>query len=77
MLAGRDWPESDDSCSWTCAGESQSPINVPLGERTGSAASRAVPPGAAGPMAAFLGFVTACLRRWNLLLLLSEPATRA
>ncbi|KAI3429795.1 hypothetical protein D9Q98_010108 [Chlorella vulgaris] len=29
-VAGRDWPASDGSCGWTCAGKSQSPINVPL-----------------------------------------------
>lgn len=26
--AGRDWPEHDKECSWTCGGSSQSPINV-------------------------------------------------
>ncbi|KAL4422418.1 hypothetical protein ABPG75_008615 [Micractinium tetrahymenae] len=28
--AGRDWPEHDAECSWTCGGHSQSPINVPM-----------------------------------------------
>ncbi|KAL4436123.1 hypothetical protein ABPG77_005571 [Micractinium sp. CCAP 211/92] len=28
--AGRDWPDHDKECSWTCGGHSQSPINVPM-----------------------------------------------
>lgn len=31
--AGRDWPDHDKECSWTCGGHSQSPINVPMSER--------------------------------------------
>ncbi|EFN59824.1 hypothetical protein CHLNCDRAFT_59546 [Chlorella variabilis] len=27
--AGRDWPALDGRCEWSCAGDSQSPINVP------------------------------------------------
>lgn len=27
--AGRDWPAYDAECSWSCSGETQSPINVP------------------------------------------------
>lgn len=41
--AGRDWPALDGRCEWSCAGDSQSPINVPSGECAISLSTQVAP----------------------------------